>query len=541
LLLLDNLDDLFDPSAAAGPDGPGGLLKDCLTASPGLRLLATCRHPLGLGSDEEPFEVDPLRDEEAIRLFLESVPDRDVRSELASLGLELLKVTLGPILDATGRMPLDLVLAAHRLTRHGESLPTLMERSARELLDLLEDPSLKHLLPRHRSRRASLELSYRRLSVRARRLFARLSFFPGGAYRPLTPLDGLLGQGWREAAEQASHLGLLRYDRERQRYSMLNPVREYAREKLDGDEGDRFRRRAARLWAEFAGRFGGALSQSASGADAEADANARGGALAALAAEEGNLLAAADWDLAQGRGRLAQAIAGGLGEYLGLRARWHVAAALHARVAEAARARRDALGAAGFAVNAANALDELGRRQEARTLLEGAVGSFRRLASRRPEAYGAHLASSLDNLGNLLAALGDPQAARATLQEAVDLYRSLAQRLPDRFLPDLAGSLNNLGNRLADLGDPQSARATLQEAVNIYRQFFARLPDAFRRRLIVTLLNLARFCAALADETAAQAALAEAWELGWRPAAAQSDEAGGTPALPAEAARGAKA
>ena len=101
-------------------------------------------------------------------------------------------------------MPLCIILAARRLTRHGESLETLLKKAADDLLKVMEDPQLEHLPPRLRSLRASLDLSYAHLSEPTRELFARMSFFPGGLFGKLDPLSKLLGDGWTGARATTS-------------------------------------------------------------------------------------------------------------------------------------------------------------------------------------------------------------------------------------------------------------------------------------------------------------------------------------------------
>ena len=93
-------------------------------------------------------------------------------------------------------------------------------------------------------------------------------------------------------------------------------------------------------------------------------------------------------------------------------------------------------------------LGDLGRREEALSVMQEAVVFYRRLAEQRPEVFVADLAGSLNDLSEILSGLGRCEAALEVAEEAVAIRRDLAKSRPEACLPDLAMSLNNLGNRL---------------------------------------------------------------------------------------------
>ncbi|MFO1372485.1 MAG: AAA family ATPase, partial [Candidatus Competibacteraceae bacterium] len=68
LLVLDNLDDLFSQREMREP--ASAVLETALTATPALRVLATCRWPLGLADHETEVEIKPLDAAEACDVFL---------------------------------------------------------------------------------------------------------------------------------------------------------------------------------------------------------------------------------------------------------------------------------------------------------------------------------------------------------------------------------------------------------------------------------------------------------------------------------------
>ncbi|MBI2888093.1 MAG: tetratricopeptide repeat protein, partial [Chloroflexi bacterium] len=90
---------------------------------------------------------------------------------------------------------------------------------------------------------------------------------------------------------------------------------------------------------------------------------------------------------------------------------------------------------------------------------------------------------------------GRREEALAPAQEAVGLYRELAARQPEAFRPDLAMSLNTLANRLSELGRREEALAPAQEAVAALAPHFLALPPAFApwmRSMVGTYLGVCR-------------------------------------------------
>ena len=159
------------------------------------------------------------------------------------------------------------------------------------------------------------------------------------------------------------------------------------------------------------------------------------------------------------------------------------------------------------------ALNQIGRREEALSATQEAVGRYRGLAEARPDPFlPAHLVASLNNLGMMLGNLGRREEALSATQEAVRHYRGLAGARPDAFLPGLAGALTNLGRDLSAVGDLEGAKAATQEAVQAYRQLAEAHPDAFLPNLADSLDNLGGAFSELDDWEGAKAATQEAVE-----------------------------
>ena len=126
----------------------------------------------------------------------------------------------------------------------------------------------------------------------------------------------------------------------------------------------------------------------------------------------------------------------------------------------------------------ANRLSDLGRREEALSAAEEAVGLYRALAAARPDAFLPDLAMSLNNLANRLNDLGRREEALSAAEEAVRFRRALATTGPDAFGIELARSLWVLGDLYGNTAAPDPAIASLAEAVQILAPIFLRIPQA---------------------------------------------------------------
>jgi predicted ATPase/DNA-binding CsgD family transcriptional regulator len=177
LLVLDNCEHLVEDC--------GGLAADLLAVAPGLRILATSRHALGIAGEqllaipplplpdpERPPQPRTLDGNEAIRLFAERAtlvrPDFEVTAGNHE--------TLARICRRLDGVPLAIELAAARLRA----------LSPEQILARLDDrfhflrADSRAVLPRHQTLRAVVEWSYRLCSPAEQTLWARVSAFTDG-------------------------------------------------------------------------------------------------------------------------------------------------------------------------------------------------------------------------------------------------------------------------------------------------------------------------------------------------------------------------
>jgi predicted ATPase len=214
LLLLDNLEHVV----GAGPD-----VNRLIATAPESKVLATSRAALRLSGEQE-YPVPPLPTIAAVELFAERA--RAVRPDFALNGDRAVVAEICQRLDA---LPLAVELAAARVKLLPP--PKLLER-LEDRLPVLTGGA-RDAPARHQTLRAAIDWSFELLGDEEQALFARLSVFAGGFTLEAAEtvcdasIDGLaslvekslLAQGETSAGEP--------------RYSMLETLLEYARERLE--------------------------------------------------------------------------------------------------------------------------------------------------------------------------------------------------------------------------------------------------------------------------------------------------------------------
>jgi predicted ATPase/DNA-binding CsgD family transcriptional regulator len=236
LLVLDNCEHLIGACAKLAD----ALLRGC----PGLGLMATSREPLGidgervyrvpsLGVPSDGDDAEAIRASEAVRLLADRA---------AAQGVPL--AWDGPAVEVAGRIcrrldgiPLAVELAAARLR-----VMSAAELEARldERFTLLTSGS-RAALPRQQTLRAMVDWSWELLTGAERTAMARLSVFAGGF--GLAAAEAVAGGEDVPAGEVAGHLGslvdksLVQFGDSGSgpgRYRLLETVRQYSAERLDG-------------------------------------------------------------------------------------------------------------------------------------------------------------------------------------------------------------------------------------------------------------------------------------------------------------------
>ncbi len=451
LLVLDNCEHLVD---AAAP-----LVDVMLGSCPRMRVLATSREALDVAGEvrrivpslsvptsQRSFTAEELAGYESARLFVERASDRHPGFAPTAENAG----TLAEICQRLDGVPLAIELAAARVgTLSVEQISERLENS----LKLLTGGG-RTAVPRQRTLRATLDWSHELLGEQERSLFRRLSTFVGGwtleaahavgagvgidEEDVLDLLSGLVNKSL-VASEVTGHVAA--------RYRMLEPVRQYALEKLEvSGEAEVIGRRHAAFFLALAEQAEPQLRRQQQAAWFER-----------LDTELDNLRAALYWSLRRGETELGLRLCGAL----------HFFWMWRGNLREGRRWIEQGLAKGGDATASvrANALIGLGEfailqsdYQQGSILLEQSLALYREAGD------GVGIAGCLCDLGWLAALQGDYKRATEQLEASIARCRELGDELI------LAFALTRLA-RLAMLDtDYSRSTALLDESLRLYRE-----------------------------------------------------------------------
>jgi predicted ATPase/DNA-binding SARP family transcriptional activator/DNA-binding CsgD family transcriptional regulator len=493
LMVLDNCEHVIEEAAR--------LVDTLLASCPCLGVLVTSREPLSVSGEVNlavpPLSLpvamngeaiaDALMGYEAVRLFAD-------RARLRLLDFEVTQENAQAVARVCRKLdgiPLAIELATARMgVLAVEQVAQRLEVS----LDVLKGNS-RSAAPRQRTLKATLDWSYDLLSEAERALLQSLSVFAGGW--TLEAAETVCSGGGGEQEAVLDLLGAL-VDKSlvvagvstggAVRYKMLEPVRQYAAEKLEkSGEADNERDRHTEFFAM--------LSEEAEAGLLGAE---QGLWLDRLQTEHDNIRAALSWALESGDTALGLRIAGSLLEYWGARGHYEegrgwLEAFLAKEDETQALTQAKALEAVGWLAQdqgdleradaAANdGLDlsaeaQLGNAFKARFLRILEMGAWHRgdytrtrelaersLALFREAADKRGMAWSLNSLASVASALGDGKRALELSAESLTLARELGGTDP------LDHMLLNSGYEFLLQGDYERAQALNEEAAELARE-----------------------------------------------------------------------
>ena len=484
LLLLDNFEQVLEgaPSLAA-----------LLGTAPDLKLLVTSRAPLHLAAEHE-YAVPPLglpdvehlpepaalSQYEAVALFVERAraarPDFEVTGENAPAVAEICVRLDG--------LPLAIELAAARVRALP---PQALLRRLEQRLELLTGGALD-APARQRTLRAAIDWSYALLDEDEQRLFGRLSVFAGGcdleAAEAVCEADGLeILDGIASLVEKSLVRG---HDdaRAEPRYSMLESIHEYAREKLEsGGELQTLRWRHAEYFLALSERAARALTGEEFSDEEAPEERVQG--------ELPNLRAALQWAFDEGDPELilrlaasaswAWAVSANLTE-----ARALILQALDASLQSQTADRARALWLLAFVEG------EQGTYRDAGDLYQQALELFRRHDDR------PWIVRTLGSMAQHAAIAGDESRARSLLEEAGSLADELGSDYARGQVLFAGATVENCA------GDDERAEVLLDEGAALFREL-----GVPRRLWLAHLINVGWLALQRHDFARAKAALEE--------------------------------
>ncbi len=495
LLVLDNCEHIIDAAA--------GITHAILARCPHVRILTTSREPLGVPG-ETVWLVPPLAlpvgegdrsaaalgGVEAVQLFVERARARLPEFRLSDDNAPC----IDEICRRLGGLPLAIELAAARV-----GVLSLQDMAARleNALGLLTSGT-RTAEPRQKTLRGALDWSYNLLDGHEQSLFRRLAVFSGGWN--LEAAEAIC-EGQDFAASDVLDLLSQLVDKSlvvatpgvtgSLRYSMLEPVRQYAGEHFAQDP-------AARAIEQQHTRFFTELTEKA---HAELFGPNQGSWFDRLEEEHDNLRSALRRSIGEGDAETGLRLIGTLWRF------W----ATRGYASEGRKFQSDVLGLPAIpsvdleiqaqAINGVGALAYFqGDYVTAKLHYE------RALSLRREIGNPVGIARVVSNLALVAKEQGDYERALALHEEALELGRSCGDTRSQ------AASLNNLGILLQDLGEFERSAA-------IHRQSLALMKEAGALHGIVhSLNNLSAIALELADYDQAaeygEQALRRAHEIG---------------------------
>ena len=452
LLVLDNCEHLVDAVAR--------LTETLLGSCPRLRVLATSREPLGvrgealwtvpplsLPDSEGTSPVRELAVAEAVRLFVDRARLRLPGFELTGENAEV----IGRICRKLEGMPLAIELAAARTG--ALSVEGISER-LEDFLQLLTGGG-RTVEPRQRTLRATLDWSHDLLSEPEQALFRRLSVFAGGwtleGAEEVCPGEGIDREAVFDLLVGLVDKSLVVAEPPSKtaadlRYRMLEPVGQYARERLEkcGAAEEVWQRHTLHCLAV------------AEAAESKLTTAEQVAWLEKLEVEHGNIRAALGWSLEHEEAEIALRLSGALWRFWYVRGhvgegRYWLDRALSLG-GQASVARAKALGGAGRLTWIHGDFDR------ATTFCEESIALSRRLGDKRGIAF------SLDGLALVRTRTGDYEAVRTLTAEALAMHRELGDRWGEAQSLYVSGLANFYH------GDHAMARRLLEESLTLFRE-----------------------------------------------------------------------
>ena len=446
LVILDNCEHVLEAAAQAA--------TALLAAGGGMRVLATSREPLRLAR-EVPYLVpglavpqgaaarDAIAHYYSVRLFVDRAHAGNPSFELSTRNA----AAIAALCNRLDGIPLAIEIAAARL----RSMP-LAELAARlrERFHVVTagDPAA---LPRECTLWVMVDWSHELLPEAERVLFRRLGVFAGG-WSLEAAVEVCAGEGIEREqvpallASLAAH-SLVAFDRNAQRYRMLETVREYAAQWLaQSAESGRVRDRHLGHFVAFTREARAALAgpQQAQW-------------LARMDLEQENVLAAHEH--AGTRDELALPgvrLVSGMKLYWANRGRLKLGLRVLLEALRRAGAQGDTPDRAQGLFNAGQLLCFMGRHGEARQCLEASLRIARGLGD-------AYVAAVLQPLGMAALGEGNLERARRCFAEALKLARAGGDER------SIAGALNALAMFQRVDGRPGAAASLYEDVVRLSR------------------------------------------------------------------------
>jgi len=450
LIILDNCEHLLQ--------GCADLARQLLQAAPQSKIVTSSREPLRIAG-ETIYAVPALPEADSVRLFADRAA-----TAVSNFRVNGYAAAVASICRRLDGMPLAIELAAARV----RTLP--VDAIAKRLDDRfrLLTSGDRTALPRQQTLRALIDWSYELLSEAERAVFQRLAVFAGGwtieAAEAVAAFDGVDKGSVLDHLSELTEKSLVVLDADGARYRLLDTVRQYAHERLEGS-ADAAPARDGHL------RFYVELAETARPKLRGAE---QGEWLARLDVERENLLAAhAACDLTGDGADKGLQLAYLLRPYWLNRGLLELGLRLTVEALERSGAGAGNLARARGLFDAGQICVFMGRYAAARDYLAESLTIARKLGDERS------IAVALQPMGMAYLGLGDVANARRLLEEALALAEKRGEQ------SEIAAAANQVAQVLRASGDLDGAEQLYARALEIARA----LED--REIIAIGLLNMA--------------------------------------------------
>lgn len=444
LLLLDNCEHLIEASTR--------LVTDVLLSSPGTKVLATSREPLGMVGETTwvvpslavpaPGNADEgqVESSDAVRLFIERARQVDPDFRLTPDN----SMAVAQICTRLDGIPLAIELAAARLRAFS---PQQVANGLDDRFNLLTGGP-RTVLPRQQTLRALIDWSYDLLDGPEKTLLHRLSVFPATfGLAAVQEVCGEEGEDVLSTLVQLLDRSLVASDDSfgTRRYRLLETIREYGSARLAETGGSASSRDRLLAWCS------GVVGEWWAGGRKPLE-------LDPMEVEHDNIRAALAWSADGGDPGAGLQLVGRLWRFWYIRGyltegRTWVDTLLEAASGADDSIRADAMHCGGILCY------RLGDYDEAERFHQGS------LRLRRSSGDKTGIAASLNNLGLIALERRDFREAKELFQGCLDLRRELGDE------SGLASPLNNLGLVADALNDFKGAREAYEQSLSLQRRF----------------------------------------------------------------------
>ena len=445
LIILDNCEHLIEACAEVS--------AKLLSACPGLKIIATSRESLNIPG-ERLFTIPPLTQPdpkknntpdqltqyESVRLFVERAIAVNPKFRVNNRNAH----AIAGICSSLDGIPLAIELAAARIKILS---PEKIFERLDDMFNLLTG-GVRTAMPRQQTLKALIDWSYDLLTKKEKTLWSRLAVFSCvftlEAAEEICSDEFIKKNDILDLITALCEKSIVIYDESKERYKLLDSIRQYGREKLQTDN---------RIFSKHLDYFL-KLSQSAK---PELKGTNLKEWLDLLEADHNNFISAIEWGIRNEEAEKGAIVAYGIGKFWEIRGQYSTGM----KVLESILKKHDRL-SKNTKANILNLSGNLNRYQgnyeNAGRYFEESLALFRDIE----DVMG--ISTTVNNLGNLAYTQGKFDTAKKFFEESMAIKKEIGDKM------GVAGSMNNLGGVAFSTGKYEEARMYYEDSLAIRKE-----------------------------------------------------------------------